>query len=154
VIIADTEGRVLQTNEEVLRILKSVEQTRTDSYGEFLSWWEKDGRFLKNKDGPLMRALSLGHSTHNQVMEIKCLDGTPKSVFTSASPLRGPDRRIVGAVAVLHDVTAQREIEADIEKRIVSLVSSEIVLEKRVVSPSEDKKRKDRARVPVRERSH
>ncbi len=123
VIIADTGGRVLQTNEEVLRILKSVDQTRTDSYGEFLSWWEKDGRFLKNKDGPLMRALSAGHSTHNQIIEIKCLDGTPKSVFTSASALRGPDQKIVGAVAVIEDVTAQKEIEADIEKRIISLVS-------------------------------
>ncbi|HKB90831.1 MAG TPA: response regulator [Opitutaceae bacterium] len=126
VIIADTEGRVRETNDEAMNILKSVEQTKTDSYGEFLTWWERDGHLLKSRGGPLMRALSEGRASRNEIVTIRCLDGTPRSVFTFASPLRGLDRTIVGAVVVIQDVTAHREIEEDIERRISSLVAFDI----------------------------
>jgi CheY-like chemotaxis protein len=130
VIIVDPQGRVCQTNEEVLRILKSVEQTESDSYGEFMAWWERDGYQLRSQDGLLMRALSGEHTSHNEIVGIKCLDGTSKSVFTSASPLRGPDQNIIGAVVVLQDVTAHRKIEADIEERISTLVPWGVEVEK------------------------
>lgn len=122
VIIADHDGRVVQTNDEVLEILKPIEQVAADGYGEFLAWWERDGRPLKAADGPLARALQ-GHVSQNQVIEITCLDGSVGRPFVSASPLRGADRRIVGAVVVIQDVTAHRDIEADIEQRIIRLVS-------------------------------
>jgi CheY-like chemotaxis protein len=123
VIITDAQGRVCQTNDAVLKILKSVDQVQTDSYGEFLEWWNRDGQLLKGRDGPLMRTLLRGDASHNEVLQITCLDQTAKSVFASASPLRGLDGHIVGAVLVVQDVTAHREIEEDIEKRIVSLVT-------------------------------
>jgi CheY-like chemotaxis protein len=129
VIIADHDGRICQTNDEVLRMVKSLEQTQTDSYGEFLTWWESGGQLLKAPNGPLMRALTDGRETHNEVLRIKCFDGASKSIFTSASPLRGLDRRIMGAVLVVQDVTAHREIELDIEQRIVRLVSLGVELE-------------------------
>ncbi len=123
VIIADHDARVCQTNDAALRILRSADQTKTDSYGEFLTWWERDGYLLKRPDGPLMRALSAGQETHNEIVPIRSIDGSCKSIFTSASPLRGLDLRIMGAVVVIQDVTAHQEIEADIERRIVHLVS-------------------------------
>ncbi|HVU34261.1 MAG TPA: response regulator [Opitutaceae bacterium] len=129
VVIADHAGRVCQTNDEVLRLLQSIDRTATDSYGDFLTWWEHDGHVLKREGGPLKRALTTGFDSHNEVIQLKCLDGTLKSMFTSASPLRGLDRRIVGAVVVLQDVTAQREIEADIKNRIVRLVSLGVEIE-------------------------
>ncbi len=123
VIITDAQGRVCQSNEEVLKILKSVDQVRTDDYGEFLEWWDHDGRLLKGSEGPLMRALMKGDASHNEIVQLKCLDHSTKSVFASTSPLRGLDGHIVGAVLVMQDVTAHKEIEEDIEKRIVHLVS-------------------------------
>ncbi len=123
VIVADTEGRVSHTNEEVLRILKSVEQIKDDSYAEFISWWKQDGQLLKDPAGPLMRALSEGDASHNKVIGIRCLDGTRKSIFVSGSPLSGLDQRIVGAVLVLQDASAHVEIEAEIEKSIIQMVS-------------------------------
>jgi PAS domain S-box-containing protein len=134
VIIADHDGRVCQTNDEVLKILQAAEPTRNDAYGEFLHWWESDGRLLKNHDGPLKRALE-GHVSHNEVVALQCIDGTRKSVFASASPLRGLDRNIVGAVVVLQDVTQHRQIEADFEKRIVKLVSLGVEFEEEARQP-------------------
>ena len=122
VIIADHDGRVVQTNDEVLEILKPTEKPEADGYGEFLAWWERDGRQLKVPDGLLARALQ-GHVSRNQVIEITCLDGSVCRPFVAASPLRGADRRIVGAVIVIQDVTAHREVEADIEQGIIRLVS-------------------------------
>ena len=129
VIIADTSGRICQTNEEVSKMLKSVEPGKTDSYGEFLGWWDRDGHLLKERDGPLMRALTRGQVSHNEIIRITCFDHSSKSVFTSASPLRALDGHIVGAVVVLQDVTAHKEIEEDIENRIVRLVSVGVELE-------------------------
>ena len=123
VIITDSQGRVCQTNDEVLKILKSVDQVRTGSYGEFLQWWDHDGQLLKGREGPLMRSLLKGDVSHNEVIKLTCLDHTTKSVFASTSPLRGLDGHIVGAVLVMQDVTAHKEIEQDIEKRIHQLVS-------------------------------
>lgn len=137
VIMADVEGRVCQTNDEVLKILKSLDQTKTDSYGEFLAWWQRDGHLLKDARGPLMRALQ-GLASHNEIALIKCLDGTSKSVFISASPLRALDRHIMGVVVVIQDVTAHREIEADIEKRIVNLISLGVEFEEVVLRQTND----------------
>lgn len=147
VIITDAQGRVCQTNEPVMRILNSVEQVRTDSYGEFLAWWDHDGQLLKGREGPLMQALKRGRVSHNEVVPIKCLDHSVKSVFASTSPLRGLDGHIVGAVLVMQDVTAHREIEEDIEKRIIHLVSAGVESEEAArqslaVSAAEDGRRR------------
>jgi CheY-like chemotaxis protein len=135
VIITDARGRVCQTNDAILKILKSVDQVQTDSYGEFLEWWDRDGQLLKGRDGPLMRTLLKGDVSHNEVLQLKCLDHTTKSVFASASPLRGLDGHIVGAVLVMQDVTAHREIEQDIEKRIVKLVTLGVEFEEAAAVP-------------------
>lgn len=126
VMISDTEGRICQTNETVLRILKSVDQAKDDSYGEFLAWWDHDGQLLKNHDGPLLRALTKGEITHHETVEIRCFDKSIKSISTSASPLRDRNGKIVGAVVVIRDITAHRKSDKEIQKRIVHLVSGDL----------------------------
>ncbi len=129
VIMADIGGRICQINDEVLRILQPVEQAGVDYYGDFLVWWERDGHLLKAPGGPLQRALKEGRASHNQLVNFVCLDGSAKAILVSASPLRGLDRRVLGAVLVLQDTTVRREIEADLEKRIVDFVSLGVELE-------------------------
>ena len=48
VIIADTDGQVRETNDEVLAILKSIDQVPTHSNHEFTSWWERNAHLLKS----------------------------------------------------------------------------------------------------------
>lgn len=124
VLVSDLEGRICQTNEAVLKILKSVDQAKDDSYGEFLTWWDHDGQLLKSNDGPLLRALKKGQTSHNEVVEITCFDRSAKSISTSASPLRDRAGQIVGAVVVIRDITEHRKLGGDIEKRILHLVSA------------------------------
>jgi CheY-like chemotaxis protein len=123
VMVSDLQGDLCQTNETALKILKSVDQAKEDSYGEFLLWWVRDGELLKAHDGPLFRALTKGETTHHEVVEIRCFDQTAKVISTSASPLRGVKHEIVGAVLVIRDITAHRKSDKEIEKRILHLVA-------------------------------
>ena len=126
VFIADADGRVCQVNEEVLKIWGFTGAAERDSYGEFLGWWDQDGKLIKASHGPMARALTSGESSHNELTRIKCFDGTSKSALSSASPLRSLDGKIVGVVVVIQDVTQHEQIRQDLEQRIQKLISSNI----------------------------
>jgi len=128
IVIADALAHIAQTNEEVLKILRSAEVNHAEAYGQFLIWWQKGGAALRAPDGALMRALG-GQPTYGEEVLVTCLDGTKQSIFIDASPLRNLQGNIVGAVLVLQDVTEQRKIKADFEDRIMRLISTGIELE-------------------------
>lgn len=129
VIIADVAGRICQTNEEALRILRSADAIEKDAYGEVLEWWQRNEGAFKRARSPLARTLEGGESLRNEVVPMECLDGTTKSLLESTSPLRDLDGNVVGAVIVLQDVTEPKKVEADFEERIARLVSIGVELE-------------------------
>ena len=129
VLIADVEGRICQATEEVSRILRAEEPMEKGSYGEVLGWWDATGHMLKNRQGPLMRALHDGESSHSEPMPIQCLDGSKSTVFISIAPLRGLDKKICGAVILIQDVTEPRKIGEDLEQRVAQLLGLGVELE-------------------------
>src|SRR6185436_2401440 len=126
VLIADADGRVCQANEQALKILGFTGFEEKESYGEFFGWWEHEGKLIKASHAPLARSLRSGKPSHNEVTQIKCSDGTSKSVLSSASPLRSLDGGIMGVVMVIQDVSAHKQIEHDLEQRVQKLIASEI----------------------------
>jgi CheY-like chemotaxis protein len=128
VLISDVDGRICQSNEEVSRICKSVDPIRNDAYGLLLDWWDTSGHLLKDRGGPLARALE-GKASHHDALQLRCVDGSDKRVLVSASPLKGLDSEIVGAVIVLQDISASKRIEAELEDRITRLVSAGVELQ-------------------------
>lgn len=136
VLIADLEGRICQTTEEVSRIFKSVEPAANDTYGEILGWWDGAGRMIKDASGPLARALKEGVASHGATMTIRCFDGSSKDVLVSASPLRGLDNRLVGAVVLIQDMTEPRRIEEALAERVTKLIGLGVELEESAVRPS------------------
>jgi CheY-like chemotaxis protein len=132
VLIADTEGRIFQSTEEVSRILKSIEPARNDSYGEILGWWDGGGRMIKNDEGPLARALG-GQASHSEPLHIKCFDGSTKHILASASPLRGLDNRLVGAVVLIQDMTEAQTIEEALASRVTRFLTLGVELEESAV---------------------
>ena len=126
VLIADTHGRVCQTNDEVARICRGNDLIEHDAYGEMFGWWSRDGLKIK---GPLARALRSGESSHNEQIQILCFDGATKKIAASASPLLGIAGKIVGAVIVIKDATESEQIGEALEQRVVRLVSLAVELE-------------------------
>ena len=135
VLIADVEGRICQINKHVSLICEASQPMDENSYGEILRWWESSGPMIKEKNGPLYRAIHNGEMSHNQSIHIRCLDGVEKVILGSASPLLGLDGHIVGAVVVIQDVTESKKIEEDLEGRIIKLVSAGVQFEESVNHP-------------------
>lgn len=129
VLIADVEGRICQSTEETSRILKCIGLQQGDAYGEMLGWWDSGGQMIKDESGPLARALRGGETTHSQPLEIRCFDGTSKTILASASPLHGLGGQIVGAVVLIRDLTESKQIEEDLAKRVTRLVALGVELE-------------------------
>lgn len=129
VLIADVQGRVCQMTDEVARILKCAEPAERDAYGEILGWWDDSGQVIRDGEGPLSRALHGGESTHSERMQIRCCDGSEKTVLASAAPLRALDSQIVGAVALIQDLSESEKIEEDLEQRVTQLIGIGVELE-------------------------
>ena len=129
IIIADVEGRICQTNEDVSHLLKSVNAIEADAYGELLGWWDRDGRMLKEGGGSVVRALKEGIAVRNETLQITCLDGSIKTLVASTSPLRGTDGGIVGVVIVVQDLSEHRKIGEELENKITRMISLGVELE-------------------------
>ena len=124
------------------RIVKSVETAENGAYGEILGWWDGAGQMIKDKSGPLARALA-GKTSHSEPLEIKCFDGSAKNILVSASPLRGLDGRLVGAVVLIQDMTEPRKIEEALENRVTRLITLGVELEESAVRPGYASDRQD-----------
>jgi len=131
ILIADLDGRICQTTESVARILNQKAPVQADSYGEMLGWWDSAGQMIKDRNGPLGRALT-GESSDGKPLLIQCLDGNVKTVLVSASPLRGLEGKMVGAVVLICDLTEAKEIEASLTQRVTRLISLGVELEESI----------------------
>jgi PAS domain-containing protein len=129
VLIADVEGRICQTTDEVSRILKAVQPAHSESYGEMLGWWGAGGKAIKGPESPMGRAIRDGETSHSERLQIECFDGSVKTILSSTSPLRGLDGRIVGAVVLLEDLTETRKIEEDLARRVTRLIGLGLEIE-------------------------
>ena len=132
VLIADVAGRIFQTNNLVAEIFTGLQVQDHRNYGKILGWWDDEGKMIKEKDGPLYRAIHSGETTTNEPLIVKTADGTTKVLVGSASPLLGLDGHTVGAVIVLQDMTETKKIEADLEKHITKLVSAGLEIEEQL----------------------
>lgn len=135
VLISDVEGRICHATEEVARILGSAVPalSGSGSYGEILGWWDGSGHMIKDADAPLTRAIHRGETSHRVPLQIRSVDGTLKTILISASPLKGLDSHLVGAVVLIRDVTESRKvIKEELEQRITKLISLGVELEESV----------------------
>ena len=128
ILIADVDGRICQSTETVGDILNYKDELRTDLYGDMLKWWESTGQMIKDQSGPLARALK-GDSSHGKPMLVQCFDGNVKTVLVSASPLRGLEGKMVGAVVLICDPTEAKQMEASLAQRVASLINLGVELE-------------------------
>ena len=131
ILIADVDGRICQSTETVADILNYKDELRTDLYGEMLQWWESTGQMIKDQRGPLARALQ-GESSHGKPMLLQCFDGNVKTVLVSASPLRGLEGKMVGAVVLISDLTEAKRMEASFAQRVANLINLGVELEETV----------------------
>jgi PAS domain S-box-containing protein len=70
-----------------------------------------DGTLVSADDFLVMRALTRGEVTTDREFQVRLKDGRFVPIMASAAPVRDPAGRITGAVAVVRDITALKELE-------------------------------------------
>jgi signal transduction histidine kinase len=74
------------------------------------------GRPYASHEWPLARALTLGETVTDEVIEIQRPDGTRRMVSVSAAPVRDADAHVVGGVVISLDVTERAGWLAESER--------------------------------------
>ena len=123
VLIADLDGRIRQSSQEVSRILKADEPAGGPGGAGLPGWWDGVERLILGA-GPLAAALQEGRSSPSERMSLQCLDGSSAQVMVCASPLHGPDRVLMGAVVLIQDLTEPRRLELALQEGVTRLVGA------------------------------
>jgi PAS domain-containing protein len=133
ILIANTEGEIVQVTEAAFHILGLGEQT--NAYTELLRWWEANGRTFRDKPGPLARALDAGETTRSQRLPIRCPDGIAKTLLVAASPLLALDGTKVGGAVLIQDVGETELLEEALELHASRLLTLGAELETNTEAP-------------------
>jgi signal transduction histidine kinase len=119
VVIAEApSGKVLAINDGVIRIWGEA-RPHTRAVGSYSREWvgyHRDGRRVGWDEWPLARAVLRGEVVSGWVCEIDRADGSRALIETSAAPTRDAEGRVMAAVAVISDVTAQVHSRAEVER--------------------------------------
>ena len=111
VVVADAEGRPVYMNPAYERLV-----ARQGARPDDEPFFRDDGTPFAIDDLPVQRAARRGEAVRDVETLLRSADGDEIHVVFSASPLRDPRGRVVGAVAVGRDVTAARAAERERER--------------------------------------
>jgi two-component system sensor kinase FixL len=134
VVLADASGRALRANPEAVRLLGDMTAADSSSSAGCQGWRLEDGETLAPEAWPLARALRAGKlSTTGEMIRLRRPDGGEDVVLTSAAPVRDATGQLLGAVAIVQDMTwrqreqdRRREVESQ-NRAIVETAASGIV---------------------------
>ncbi|MBS7691344.1 PAS domain S-box protein [Pseudomonas lalucatii] len=116
VSVADSSGRMILSNPEYGQIWAGPQPAELDDYARYQGTWAERGESLQAEDWPLAKAVREGRAQRNEVIDIQAFDDTHKTILTSAVPFLDDLGVLQGAIAVIQDVSEQRQ--RDLEFRI------------------------------------
>jgi signal transduction histidine kinase/CheY-like chemotaxis protein len=113
VLVAGAGGEIVHFSDRLARIMGGRRLARSgDEYGVYRGWWSDTGAPLAVEEWGLARALRQGVTSVGQLIDVERFDGGRVTILNAAGPVRDVDDRIIGAVAVVTDVTEQRRVDA------------------------------------------
>jgi PAS domain S-box-containing protein len=112
VILLNENGGIEAMNRAVLS-LSSTNANAVDAEGlaAMFEVRKPDGGLLSSNEFPVVLALTDGEITTDQELQVRFKDGRLVPILASAAPVRDGDGRITGAVAVVRDITALKELD-------------------------------------------
>ncbi|MDI1450229.1 PAS domain S-box protein [Polyangium sp. 6x1] len=119
--VSDVQGKLILANPAAKHIWGGSLLVGPERFAAFKARWVATGEEVKPDEWALARAVRTGESTLNELVEIEAIDGPHKIVLNSAVPVRDPEGRLLGALAINHDVTEQHQLEAEREELVRAL---------------------------------
>lgn len=109
--VADAQGLVIRSNPAAAELWRGTPGAVTVDLDRCAGWWAETGLPLTPTDWGLARAIRNGETSHSELIRIQCLDGSTRTILSSAAPLYDDGGTLTGAVATHEDVTALQESE-------------------------------------------
>ena len=105
VFVADEKGNITTTNSVAEKIWGGAKHVTIDQLHEYKGWWRHSGEKIEAMDWAFARAFLKGETSVNEEIDIKCFDGSLKTILNSAVPVKNEKGDIISAVAVNSDIT-------------------------------------------------
>lgn len=105
VFICDRDGLLTQINPCGKEIWGGARHIGMEQYGEYTGWWPDSGKRIAAEEWALARTLKSGETILNELADIRCFDGSRKTISNSTAPLRDDAGKLTGGLAVHVDVT-------------------------------------------------
>jgi len=132
VVACDDRGTLSYFN-RATREIHGIEEEDLppDQWARHYQLLQEDGAPLRTQDIPLFRAFQ-GEKVHDQVINIVHASGDKHIMLCSGQAMLDKDGTKIGAVVSMHDITKQREVEADLiqakeSAEMASLAKSEFL---------------------------
>lgn len=105
VFISNKVGLLTQINRSAKEIWGGALYADTSQYGEYVGWWANTNKRISADEWALARTLKTGETILNELADIRCFDGSRKTISNSTAPLRDETGHIIGGLSVNVDVT-------------------------------------------------
>jgi len=105
VLICNREGSLTTINPGAKLIWGGSRQVNLDQYGEYAGWWPDTGKRITSDEWALARTMKTGETILAELADIRCFDGSRKTITNSTAPLRDDKGNIIGGLSVNVDVT-------------------------------------------------
>jgi PAS domain S-box-containing protein len=120
VIITDEHGVPRTMNNEALSIFGCAREPGAEmAAGDGMR--EGDARFILDQLAGVTAKVGAAHSSCREIVQVRCGDGSTKSLLCSVSLLRDMDSTGGGLAIVVHDVTRVLELEGNLARSIAAL---------------------------------
>lgn len=111
VFVTDAAGAVTQINTAARTLWGGVQRGDGAQFGDYVAYWPETGKRLAADEWALHRAIKTGETVRDELVDIRCFDGTRKTIASHAMPIRDSAGHIVSALAVQVDVTEFKRTE-------------------------------------------
>ncbi|WP_162044193.1 response regulator [Undibacterium sp. YM2] len=105
VFICDRNGSLTKINPGAKAIWGGSRMVNLEQYGEYAGWWPDTGKRIEAEEWGLARTLKTGETILNELADIRCFDGSRKTISNNTAPLHDNNGQLVGGVSVNVDVT-------------------------------------------------
>jgi PAS domain-containing protein len=104
IVVADAHGRIRQMNDELLRIFRYP--GGADPAADVSEGYK---RYVSDQLPPVLTSVRASQASRREPVQIRCADGSGKSVLCSVSLLRDSNSVAAGMAMVVYDVSQSAE---------------------------------------------
>jgi len=112
--VMDIQGNIVTTNPAAEKILGNIVTSGLERWTSVQAWWHDSGQPIKAGEWASSRALALGETSRNEVIDIKAFDGQRRTILNSGAPIRDELGAILGAVVINEDITERTRLQQQI----------------------------------------